>query len=303
MALVDIKNLDGRTVGQVDLADDVFGRRVNPHLLHEVTRWYLRSQRAGTHKTKGRGEVSGAGRKLWRQKGTGRARVGSIRSSIWRKGGTVHGPQPRSYAYALPKKMVLGALRSALSAKLAEQKLTVVEGWPLETHKTGKFRQTLARLDGDTQTILGGGAGRQPQSGTGQPQSRRRQAGYARDAAGLRSVAARPADAVEGHGACSLGKTLAQPARIRGASAHGGAVVAASSLLRQPAKPKAAKAKAAAKPKAPKRRSKVLQAQAQGQGQGIREATMKSSIYSVIRRPIVTEKGLGVKETAADGGV
>ena len=154
MALVDIKNLEGRTVGQVDLADDVFGRRVNPHLLHEVTRWYLRSQRAGTHKTKGRGEVSGAGRKLWRQKGTGRARVGSIRSSIWRKGGTVHGPQPRSYAYALPKKMVLGALRSALSAKLADQKLTVVEGWPLETHKTGKFRQTLARLEGDTRTFL-----------------------------------------------------------------------------------------------------------------------------------------------------
>jgi large subunit ribosomal protein L4 len=80
--------------------------------------------------------------------------VGSIRSSIWRKGGTVHGPQPRSYAYALPRKMVLGALRSALSAKLAEQKLTVVEGWPLETHKTGAFRQTLTRLDGETRTIL-----------------------------------------------------------------------------------------------------------------------------------------------------
>jgi len=154
MALVDIKNLEGQTVGQVELADDVFARRVNPHLLHEVTRWYLRFQRAGTHKTKGRGEVSGAGRKLWRQKGTGRARVGSIRSSIWRKGGTVHGPQPRSYAYALPRKMILGALRSALSAKLAEQKITVVDGWPLETHKTAKFRQTLSRLDGDVRTIL-----------------------------------------------------------------------------------------------------------------------------------------------------
>ena len=154
MALVDIKNLEGRTVGQVELADDVFARRVNPHLLHEVTRWYLRSQRAGTHKTKGRGEVSGSGRKPWKQKGTGRARVGSIRSSIWRKGGTVHGPQPRSYAYALPRKMILGALRSALSAKFAEQKLTVVDGWPLETHKAGKFRQTLSRLEGDVRTIL-----------------------------------------------------------------------------------------------------------------------------------------------------
>jgi large subunit ribosomal protein L4 len=154
MALVDVKNLEGQTVGQVELADEVFARRINPHLLHEVTRWYLRSQRAGTHKTKGRGEVSGSGRKLWRQKGTGRARVGSIRSSIWRKGGTVHGPQPRSYAYALPRKMVLGALRSALSAKLADQKLTVVEGWPLETHKTAKLRETLSRLDGGTRTFL-----------------------------------------------------------------------------------------------------------------------------------------------------
>jgi large subunit ribosomal protein L4 len=117
-------------------------------------RWYLNSQRAGTHKTKGRGEVSGSGRKLWRQKGTGRARVGSIRSSIWRKGGTVHGPQPRSYAYALPRKMLVGALRSALSAKLADQKLTVVEGWELASHKTKAFRQILALLDADTRTML-----------------------------------------------------------------------------------------------------------------------------------------------------
>src|SRR5204863_5358896 len=134
MALVDIKNLQGQTVGQVELADDVFARRVNPHLLHEVTRWYLRSQRAGTHKTKGRGEVSGSGKKLWRQKGTGRARVGSIRSSIWRKGGTVHGPQPRRYAYALPRKRVLGVSRSALSAEVADRNITELEGSTLETY-------------------------------------------------------------------------------------------------------------------------------------------------------------------------
>ena len=120
MAVVDIKNLEGKNVGQIDLPDAVFGAKVNPNLLHETVRWYLAAQRAGTHKTKGRGEVSGSGRKLWKQKGTGRARVGSIRSSIWRKGGTVHGPVPRSYAYRLPRKMVLGALRSALSAKLAD---------------------------------------------------------------------------------------------------------------------------------------------------------------------------------------
>ncbi len=154
MPVVDVKNLEGKKVGQVELADGVFAAKVNPHLLYETVRWYLAVQRAGTHKTKGRGEVAGSGRKPWRQKGTGRARVGSIRSSIWRKGGTVHGPQPRSYAYRLPRKVLLGALRSALSAKLADQKLTVVDAWALETHKTKAFRQVLDRLDGDSRTIL-----------------------------------------------------------------------------------------------------------------------------------------------------
>jgi large subunit ribosomal protein L4 len=154
MAVVDVRNLQGKTIGQVELADAVFAAQVNPHLLHEAVRWFLAGERAGTHKTKGRGEVSGSGRKLWRQKGTGRARVGSIRSSIWRKGGTVHGPQPRSYEYRLPKKMVLGALRSALSAKLSDEKLTVVDGWKLDTHKTKDFRAALTRLDGETRTML-----------------------------------------------------------------------------------------------------------------------------------------------------
>ena len=154
MAVVDIKNLEGKNVGQMDLPDAGFAANVNPDLLHETLRWYQSAQRAGTHKTKGRGEVSGAGRKLWKQKGTGRARVGSIRSSIWRKGGTVHGPVPRSYAYRLPRKMILGALRSALSAKLAEQKLVVVDAWQLDSHKTKPFRQVLDRLDGDTKTVL-----------------------------------------------------------------------------------------------------------------------------------------------------
>src|ERR1700734_3205497 len=148
MAVLDIKNLEGKNVGQIDLPDEVFGAKVNPNLLHETVRWYQASMRAGTHKTKGRGEVSGSGRKLWKQKGTGRARVGSIRSSIWRKGGTVHGPQPHKYSYALPHKMVLGALRSALSAKFADQKLTVVEDWSLGSHKTKEFRKVLSLLDG-----------------------------------------------------------------------------------------------------------------------------------------------------------
>jgi large subunit ribosomal protein L4 len=154
MPVVDVMNLEGKTVGQVELADDVFGAQVNQNLLHESVRHHLAGKRAGTHKTKDKSEVSGAGRKLWRQKGTGRARIGSIRSPLWRHGGTVHGPVPRKYDYALPKKMVVGALRSALSSKLAEQKLTVVEGWKLDTHKTKLFRQTLSKLDKETRTIL-----------------------------------------------------------------------------------------------------------------------------------------------------
>jgi large subunit ribosomal protein L4 len=154
MPVVDVVNLDGKKVGQVELADTVFGAEVNKHLLHEASRWYLRGLRSGTAKTKEKSEVSGAGRKLWRQKGTGRARIGSIRSPLWRHGGTVHGPRPRSYEYALPKKMLLGALRSALSAKLAEQKLTIVDAWSLETHKTKALRSALDKLNADRTTLL-----------------------------------------------------------------------------------------------------------------------------------------------------
>jgi len=147
MPVVDVVNLDGKKVGEVELADAVFGAKVNSHLLHEASRWYLAGLRRGTHKTKEKSEVSGAGRKLWRQKGTGRARVGSIRSPLWRHGGTVHGPKPRGYSYALPKKQLLGALRSALSAKLADQKLTVVDGWRLESHKTQSLLASLEKLN------------------------------------------------------------------------------------------------------------------------------------------------------------
>ena len=154
MPVVDVMNLEGKTVGQVELADDVFGAKVNSHLLHEAVRHHLAGERAGTHKTKDKSEVSGSGKKLWKQKGTGRARIGSIRSPLWRHGGTVHGPVPRSYEYALPRKMVVGALRSALSAKAAQQKLTVVDGWTLESHKTKPFRQTLGKIGQDSRTIL-----------------------------------------------------------------------------------------------------------------------------------------------------
>src|SRR5262249_24732721 len=154
MPVVDVVNLDGKKVGSVELADAVFGAEINKHLLHEASRWYQAGLRAGTHKTKDKSEVSGAGRKLWRQKGTGRARVGSIRSPLSRHGGTVHGPKPRDYSYALPKKMLLGALRSALSAKLAAQKLTVVDEWSLETHKTKALRAALDNLNTTKSALL-----------------------------------------------------------------------------------------------------------------------------------------------------
>jgi large subunit ribosomal protein L4 len=154
MPVVDVLNLEGKKVGSVELADAVFGVKVNAHLLHEASRWYRRETRAGTHKTKDKSEVSGAGRKLWKQKGTGRARVGSIRSPLWRHGGTVHGPKPRDYSYALPKKMLLGALRSALSSKVADAKLAVIDAWSLETHKSKNLRTALDNLNGHKSALL-----------------------------------------------------------------------------------------------------------------------------------------------------
>src|SRR6202795_4368146 len=142
METIDVHNLSGAKVGTIDLADEVFGA-VNEDLLWEAVKQYRAAGRAGTHATKVRGSVSGSGKKLWKQKGTGRARIGSIRSPIWRHGGTVHGPQPRDYSYKLPRKMELGALRSALSAKLRDGELKVIEGFTLADHKTKQFKATL----------------------------------------------------------------------------------------------------------------------------------------------------------------
>src|SRR6266496_4085096 len=153
MATIDIHNLSGEKTGTLELADEVFGA-VNEDLLWEAVKHYRAAHRSGTHATKNRKLVSGSGKKLWRQKGTGRARVGSIRSPLWRHGGTVHGPRPRDYSYALPKKMLLGALRSALSAKLAEQKLTVVDAWTLDTHKTKALVETLEKLNRTKSALL-----------------------------------------------------------------------------------------------------------------------------------------------------
>src|SRR5208337_1308270 len=146
MATIDVVNLNGEKVGSLELADEVFGA-VNEDLLWEAVKHYRAGLRAGTHSTKTRGLVSGAGKKLWKQKGTGRARIASIRSPLWRHGGTVHGPKPRSYDYAFPRKKLLGALRSAIAAKLSEGKLIVVDSLELKDAKTKLYRAALDKLN------------------------------------------------------------------------------------------------------------------------------------------------------------
>jgi len=154
MAKVDVVDLSGKKVGSVELADEVFAPdQVNEALLWEAVKHYRASQRQGTHATKNRKLVAGSGKKLWKQKGTGRARVGSVRSPLWRHGGTVHGPQPRSYEYAFPRKKLLGALRSALAAKLADGKLTVVDSLEIKDGKTKLYFNALNKL-GVTRTAL-----------------------------------------------------------------------------------------------------------------------------------------------------
>jgi large subunit ribosomal protein L4 len=147
MPSVDVLDLNNQKVGSVELADAVFGAPVNEALLYEAVRHYLASRRRGTASTKTRHEVAGSGKKLWKQKGTGRARMGSIRSPLWRHGGTTHGPQPRDYSYHLPRKMQLGALRSALSAKLRDGELRVVREFAVSEPKSKLMRQALTTLE------------------------------------------------------------------------------------------------------------------------------------------------------------
>jgi large subunit ribosomal protein L4 len=154
MANVDVLNMNGEKVGALDLADAVFApEQVNEALLWEAVKHYRASLRQGTHATKNRKLVAGSGKKLWKQKGTGRARIGSVRSPIWRHGGTVHGPQPRSYEYPFPRKKLLGALRSALAAKLADGKLTVVDSLEIKEAKTKLYQTALQKL-GVTRSAL-----------------------------------------------------------------------------------------------------------------------------------------------------
>jgi large subunit ribosomal protein L4 len=153
MATIDIHDLSGKKVGTFDLADEIFGA-VNEDLLWEAVKHYRAGQHRGTHATKARWQVSGSGKKLWKQKGTGRARIGSIRSPLWRHGGTVHGPVPRSYDYSFPRKKLLGALRSALAAKFADGKLIIVNAFDLKEAKTKEFRKVLEALKVESTVLI-----------------------------------------------------------------------------------------------------------------------------------------------------
>jgi large subunit ribosomal protein L4 len=155
MANIDVLDLGGKKVGSLELAEEIFAPgEVNEALLWEAVKHYRAALRQGTHATKNRKLVSGSGKKLWKQKGTGRARVGSVRSPLWRHGGTVHGPQPRSYDYAFPKKKLLGALRAALAAKLSDGKLTVIENLALGQAKTKAYRAALNALDAKRTALI-----------------------------------------------------------------------------------------------------------------------------------------------------
>jgi len=155
MANIDVLDLGGNKVGSLELADEIFApSQVNEGLVWEAVKHYRASQRQGTAATKNRKLVSGAGKKLWKQKGTGRARVGSIRSPLWRHGGTVHGPQPHSHDYAFPRKKVLGALRAVLAAKLQDGKLIVVDSLELKEPKAKLYRAALNKLEAKRTVLL-----------------------------------------------------------------------------------------------------------------------------------------------------
>lgn len=154
MPKVALFNQSGSQVGDIELNDSVFGIEPNTHVLHEAVVMQRASMRQGTHDVKNRSEVSGGGRKPWRQKGTGRARQGSIRSPQWVGGGTVFGPTPRSYSYKLPKKVRRLALKSALSSKVVEENLVVVDNIAIETPKTKEVVKMLDALNVDVKTLI-----------------------------------------------------------------------------------------------------------------------------------------------------
>ena len=154
MMKIAVKNLANETVKEIELPEQVFAYPYKEDLIHLAVVAIRAAMRRGTHKTKTRAEVSGSGRKLWRQKGTGRARTGSVRSPLWRKGGTVHGPQPRSYATRLSRREKRNALKSALSRKLIEDGLLIVDDLALDSHKTAVLDSQLSGLGIEGKALL-----------------------------------------------------------------------------------------------------------------------------------------------------
>ncbi len=146
MAVADVFDIEKNKVAQVELSDAVFGADVNEAVVYDVVKMQMAARRSGTSSTKGRSDVSGGGKKPWRQKGTGRARVGTTRSPIWRGGGIVFGPQPRDYSFSVPKKVRKKALISVLSMKLKEDKMLILKDFPMEKISTKAFKTVVDRF-------------------------------------------------------------------------------------------------------------------------------------------------------------
>ena len=154
---LEVRTLDNEKAGETELADIVFGAEVRKDIIHRMVNYQLARRRRGTRKARERGEVTGTTAKVWRQKGTGRARHSSRKAVIFRGGGVVHGPRPRSHAHSLPKKVRRMALRCALSAKVAEQRLVVLDSLALATPRTKELADKLRALDVRRALIVGGG--------------------------------------------------------------------------------------------------------------------------------------------------
>jgi len=153
-SVIDVHDPENTKINEIRLHPDVFGVRVNDHLLYEAVKQYRAGGRRGTHMTKNRALVAGTGKKPWKQKGTGRARIGSVRNPLWRHGGTVFGPVPRDYSFSMPKKARAAALRSALSLRVVEGALKVVTGFPVESPKTKLLKELLGKLGVSGKTTL-----------------------------------------------------------------------------------------------------------------------------------------------------
>lgn len=154
MPKVALYDITGSQVGDIELSDDIFGVEVNTHVMYEAVKNYLANQRQGTQSAKLRGEVRGGGKKPWRQKGTGRARQGSIRAPQWKGGGVVFAPKPRDYSYKIPKKVKRLALKSALTSKVQDQEMIVVDRIVLEQPKTKEMIKVLTNLKASKKTLI-----------------------------------------------------------------------------------------------------------------------------------------------------